>query len=318
MRHMISSRQFKPVTTCHVCGGTRFSRWAKTTYRQYLKLRTDIPADHDPLATNIGLINLSILLLQCLNCKFVFTSPRVPNSQLEKIYDQETKYFTTYANTKSLAHQHRKQTFMIEIQRISKLARGNKLLDVGCGGGYFLDELGPSWKRIGVEIDPLAAKAAKKLLGSKVSIIHASLENSRLPKNSLDVVVIRGTIEHVPSPRQTLQTIHSLLKPSGLIAINTPNINSIAAKLYRSNYRLADPIHHIWYFSPSTINRLLKEVGFTLVAVDFNYFNTPYFQFKDLAAVSQEWLKYQITGKRPRSVSPPFFGNIMDVYARKV
>jgi SAM-dependent methyltransferase len=317
MHQVISNQEFQTVNKCHVCRRRAETVWVTTSYGRYLRLRPDIKIENDPLETDKKILDFPIDLIKCDHCHFIFTSPRVKTQKLKEIYGQSASYFTSYDDTASPAHLNRRKTFTVEIIRISKLAKGKSILDIGCGGGFFLDELGPKWKRVGVEIDPGAVKFARKLLGKNVPIIHANLENADLPSNSFDVIIIRGTIEHVPNPRQTLKTILSLLKPDGLVAINTPNIDSFAAKIYRQNFRLVDPIHHIWYFSPSTITRLLNEVGFTPPTIDFNYFNTPYFRFSDISAVGFNWLKFLLVGKRPETVSPPFYGNIMDVYARK-
>lgn len=317
MHLMISLKDFRFEKKCHVCGSQTAGIWTTTNYSHYLSIRPDVKIDNDPLETNRQILNLTVTLKKCGQCGFIFASPKVKAQKLGSVYGQEASYFTSYHKTASLAHLNRQKTFALEIRRISRLAQGKNILDVGCGGGFFLNELGPKWKRTGIEIDPYAVKFAEKLLGKNVPIIPAGLEQARLPVNSFDVIVIRGTIEHVQNPRQTLKTIHSLLKPGGLAAINTPNIGSFAASLYRQNFRLIDPIHHIWYFSPKTISLLLEEIGFNVKKIDFNYFNTPYFYPNDLITISLDWLKFLLAGKRPKTVSPPFYGNIMDVYATK-
>lgn len=317
MHQMISTKDFRVENKCHICHSQTKAVWATTNYARYLSLRPDVKIENDPLEANDKILNFPINLIKCGQCDFVFTSPKIKTEKLKSIYDQNASYFTSYDDTASVAHLNRQKTFAVEIRRISHLTQGKNILDIGCGGGFFLDRLGKNWNKTGVEIDPQAAAFAKKLLRKSVKIVNSSLEKSRLPKSSFDVIVIRGTIEHVPNPRQTLKTVHSLLKPGGLIAINTPNIGSFAANLYRQNFRLADPIHHIWYFSPLTITRLLQETGFIVKKIDFNYFNTPYFYPNDLINISLDWLKFLFTGKRPETVSPPFYGNIMDVYAAK-
>jgi ubiquinone/menaquinone biosynthesis C-methylase UbiE len=261
--------------------------------------------------------NKQIKLLQCNKCGFIFTSPQIKPIALSEIYNKEASYFKSYSNTTSTAHHNRQKTFVLEIKKIKHLAPGKKILDVGCNGGFFLNQLDDKWDKTGVEIDPEAANSAKKLLGRKAMIINSELNQAGLADNSFDCIVIRGTIEHVPNPSKTLKTIFKLLKPNGIVAINTQNIDSFAAKLYRLNFRLLDPIHHIWNFSPKTISRLCEITGLKVEDIDFNYFNTPYFNIKDILYIFIDWIKSSVFGIKPSRVSPSFYGNIMDVYARK-
>ena len=135
---------------------------------------------------------------------------------------------------------------------------------------------------------------------------------------SFDTIILRGTLEHLHDPKKILNQLHRLLKPNGTLAIiATPNIASICASLYRGNFRFVDPLHHIWYFSPSTLTSLLLQTKFTVVDIKYNYFNTAYFHLSQLWEITRDWLTFLLTGRRPTHTSPPFYGNLMDVYARK-
>lgn len=312
-----SPHNLHSIKRCLICGQKRFRTWATTSYQYYLGLRPDIARGDDPIAHNQKLASFRFPLKQCLNCSFVFTSPQFSPQALAKIYTANASYFEHYQDDSTQAAQARRQSFLVEIRRLKQLTSPGSILDLGCSGGFFLKALGPSWQRIGVDIDPHAIKFAKKLLGQKARLFNQQFEKINFPKNSFDVVILRGTIEHLPNPKTILKRIFPILKPGGLLALNTPNIDSFCARLYRRNFRMIDPIHHIWYFSPSTIKRILNQIGFQVKAIDFNYFNTPYFHALDLVYLAQDWLLYQLTSQRPHRVSPPFYGNLMDVYAIK-
>jgi len=314
---MVTPKDFIERKRCIVCKSSDNFTWTKTSYRHYLSIRQDISSNPDVFSSIPKISDKIIKLKRCSNCGFVFASPQIKPISLSKIYNREASYFESYSDTKSLAHLKRQSTFDLEVAKINSLSAGGNILDVGCNGGYFLNKLGDIWKKTGVEIDPDAAKSAEKLLRGKAKIINSELEKANLKENFFDCVVIRGTIEHVPDPERTLKTIFKLLKPNGIVAINTQNIDSFAAKLYRQNFRLLDPIHHIWNFSPSTISLLCHNIGFNIEKVNFNYFNTPYFRIIDLITVLTDWITFWLFSVRPNRVSPPFYGNIMDIYARK-
>ena len=316
MPSMLSKKNLRQIKKCHICGKTKFTTWAKTTYQHYMELRPDIPSDNDPIL-GTGLDKISISLKQCNNCTFIFTSPQFLPVALAKTYISNASYFDNYNDLTRKAANDRRKTFLVEIKMLEKLKPGGKILDVGCGGGFFLNELASSWHKTGVDIDPNATRYARTMLGKKAKIYCNEFKKIKFPKNTFDTIVIRGTVEHVPNPRSLLKEAIRVLKPGGILAIGAPNIDNLCANLYKRNYRVLDPIHHIWNFSPTTLGLLLNQVGFEVKEIVFNYFNTPYFNPVHLLIVAQDWFVLHLFGKNPQRVSPPFYGNIMDVYSQK-
>ena len=63
-----------------------------------------------------------------------------------------------------------------ELQNTILLKLGKKILDVGCGGGFFLASLNNSWDKYGTEINPVAAKFAKEKF--RVNVFQGKLKTS--------------------------------------------------------------------------------------------------------------------------------------------
>ena len=72
-------------------------------------------------------------------------------------------------------------------------------------------------------------------------------------------------VEHSLDPVGELARSNELLMPDGLIALSTGDLESLTARLFRSRWHLLTPRHHNFFFSASTLTRLLERTGFNVV-----------------------------------------------------
>lgn len=242
-------------------------------------------------------------LVKCNNCGLIYINPRIKSEQLNEFYQD-------YFANRIFGLKERMAMYKIDIKDLEKEKRGGKILDVGCDGGFFLNSLGNYWEKYGCELNINACQYAKKEFGLD-NIFAGDLLEIDLPEDFFDVVHIRGTIEHLKDPRSNLEKMYKLLKNDGLLSVSTtPNIDSLAARIFKSKFRLAKGDEHIYYFSPKTIAKMLELTGFKVKRIFYPYFNTPYSCFyRDLPALFIN----KILGKP----SPPFYGSCMTVYAEK-
>ena len=113
-------------------------------------------------------------------------------------------------------------------------------------------------------------------------------------------------IEHAADPIDLIKNIHKILKTHGNLIISTPNYDSGAARRFGKNYRLLHDKTHTTLFSDWMLKQLLEDYGFFIDKVDYPFFETGYFTEDNLLGLFD-------TSK----VSPPFYGNIMTIYALK-
>lgn len=109
------------------------------------------------------------------------------------------------------------------------LKDGDKVLEVGCGNGYYLsllNRLGIKLSLTGVDVDKLALKDAKKFINdSKVKVVFADASKIPFPSNSFDKIVMSEVIEHVNDEKKVLKEVHRVLKRGGTLALTTNNID---------------------------------------------------------------------------------------------
>lgn len=89
-------------------------------------------------------------------------------------------------------------------------------------------------KNMGIEIDPSAVKYAQQSYDFGANIRCGDILATDYPDERFDVLVMRGTIEHVSRPIEVIECCSKLLKIGGFFYITaTPNVDSLAAQLFR-------------------------------------------------------------------------------------
>jgi SAM-dependent methyltransferase len=143
---------------------------------------------------------------------------------------------------------------------------GGRLLDVGCGHGWYLKILGDwGWHASGVEHDRGVARRGRALYG--VSILDGGLEEQRFPDHSFDFVTLRHVFEHVSDPLATLAECRRILKPGGLLGLATPNGRSLGSRWFGRFWRGLTPPWHLHLFGPRSLRRVLQRADFRVVAL---------------------------------------------------
>ena len=255
--------------------------------------------------------------LRCGNCGFVFM-----NSQLDEAGLND--YYNNYLGKRRINNSEKMEQRAIQYQQDAQVlfdrgVVGGKLLDVGCNGGFFLSALGQRFERFGTEIDPEAIDFCRANFPDfSANVFSGVLESAKFDSSYFDVVTMRGVVEHIPSPLDTLSEVARILKPGGVLFIcATPNVDSVAAEHYRENWSLFHPVQHLWHYSPKTLSRLLSKCGLSLDWQELPYIGTPYEDFlSDLAKFSVD-IDVMRTKGADRIISPPFFGSMMSLIFKK-
>ena len=132
------------------------------------------------------------------------------------------------------------------------IAANSTVLDFGCGGGFLLKNM-PCGKRVGVELNPVAADAARK---NGIEVYRTVEE---VPDSYVDVVISNNALEHTLYPLQELKALHKKLRVGGRIVFVVP-CESISYA-----YQPNDTNRHLYSWSPMCIGNLFTEAGFAVI-----------------------------------------------------
>lgn len=154
-----------------------------------------------------------------------------------------------------------RDNFARRLRWLLPLARGKRLLDVGAAYGFLVAAARDrGFDAIGVEPVPECAEFARRELA--VEVRCGTVEEAELPLASFDVVTLFDVIEHLVDPARTLRRVHELLRPGGLLAVETGDCEALLARLCGARWYFYDPPQHVTFFSRASLTRLLLRSGF--------------------------------------------------------
>jgi 2-polyprenyl-3-methyl-5-hydroxy-6-metoxy-1,4-benzoquinol methylase len=129
------------------------------------------------------------------------------------------------------------------ISKFLPFVRNQKLLDIGCGTGWFVAAAKAAGYEVsGFEFSQELAKFTSENVG--ITVHHTDLEHI---DGKFDVITLFDVIEHVPEPRRTFETVKSLLTKNGIVLVFCPNFNSVAIQAAKFESNLVLPTSHLSY-----------------------------------------------------------------------
>lgn len=226
-------------------------------------------------------------IVQSADCNLVVALDRSTNQYVSCSYDEA--YFNT-ANLESSIDGGYMDYFGKEWESrnaahegfaniLASLLKPNaKVLDIGSGGGQFLNHMknrGMSGQ--GVELSAFAANESSRRFG--ISVFNGTIKEFLSTLNEpvkYDLITLFDVIEHFPDPVAELSALSELLAPGGRVFATTPQFGGRLSTEQGENY-FQFKQDHIFYFTPETLKLAFIRGGI----------NTPqFFNFPDLAQLS--------------------------------
>jgi 2-polyprenyl-3-methyl-5-hydroxy-6-metoxy-1,4-benzoquinol methylase len=147
-----------------------------------------------------------------------------------------------------------------ELEKVAGLQAGHRALDVGSGYGFFrraLEEAGIAHE--GLEISRHARAMARALYGFESAEGDLAEHRSDWGER-FDLVSLWDMLEHVADPIATLGDVAACLRPGGIAAIKTPNIDCPEAEVFGAHYHSLKR-EHLVYFAINGLHRAARAVG---------------------------------------------------------
>lgn len=195
---------------------------------------------------------------QCQKCRIAYSEISEVLSFAPSSEDNEDVYLHS-----------KKQLFLEGLKKINSLLNNKKgkLLDIGCGYGYFMKLCADNgWECEGIEISKSAIQHCRDVLGLKV--YDSPLETLKIADNTYDVVTLWGVLDILPNPCLELNEMYRVLKPDGVLFLRVNNFSYhlVTWKLSRTKlfrlFGLKPGIIHRWGINSYSLKILLQNSKF--------------------------------------------------------
>lgn len=201
-------------------------------------------------------------LRSCRICGLVETCPFPTKEQ--RLAENRAKYggaFLAMQQGHEAGNHRIHRRALAEITKAAK-SPGRRLLDVGCGAGQFLRAaIQAGWDAEGLELNWANATAVSE---SGMRVFTGTIEEAAYPSRTFDVVTLWDVLEHVDDPMTFLKETLRVLKPDGLVFLQSPNIHSDVAACWGIRWPWLCLPDHLYHFNPDTIRLLFEKAGFVV------------------------------------------------------
>ncbi|MEZ5173268.1 MAG: class I SAM-dependent methyltransferase [Bacteroidia bacterium] len=151
------------------------------------------------------------------------------------------------------------------LDKLEVYRKTNKLIDVGCGVGYFAEvAISRGWDVYGTEFTDNAIAICES---KGIKMQKGVLNPDDYEAGSFDIVTSFEVIEHINNPGTECTNFNKLLRKGGALYITTPNFNSLLRYYLKGNYNVIGWPEHLSYYTPATLNSLMKRHGFKKVFI---------------------------------------------------
>jgi len=140
-----------------------------------------------------------------------------------------------------------------------------RLLDFGCGVGRYVARMAASgWRAEGVDSSAQAVRLGRQ---AGLALHEGTIPGLDLPPGSFDVVTLWQALEHVPSPKATLEAVARLLVPGGRLVVVGPRLDSLEARWFGPCWFGLELPRHLTHFTAATLRRHVEAAGFEVERV---------------------------------------------------
>jgi 2-polyprenyl-3-methyl-5-hydroxy-6-metoxy-1,4-benzoquinol methylase len=185
-------------------------------------------------------------VLRCSECGTVSVSPMPIAAVMHDFYDGRTRVYGDEADemTAVARESGRTRVYGPGVEELKTIGRecmqlrlaavrritGRPVVDmveIGCGPGFYLHGAKALGLKVrGLDLDGAAVEFARNELGL-LDVDRIPLEHVSWAPESADLVLLSQLIEHIPDPTDLLARVRRLLRPGGVLIVETPNARTL-------------------------------------------------------------------------------------------
>jgi len=216
-----------------------------------------------------GTTNKIFRIVECRNCRLIRLDPQPNPLELREYYPPSYWYTSEEDSAAHLEQTYRRFVLRDHLSFVERALRESEekgtVLDVGCGGGLFLEMLAERGVKntIGLDFSLDAAHVAWRRAG--VPTVCATLTRAPFAPESCAAVTMFHVLEHLYDPASYLDAAHQLLRPDGRLIVQVPNAASWQFLLFGERWNGIDVPRHLIDFRLSDLETLLDACGFEIL-----------------------------------------------------
>ena len=199
--------------------------------------------------------------VKCLSCSMIYINPVFTDSAI-------THYYQTNHSVQSEIVENADEFYINlynqGLDTIEKFSSKENILDIGCSSGVFLDTAKKRlWDTSGVELNVQEYAFAKK----KGHDVHNTLLESIDFNKTFNAITMWDVFEHIKDGEFYLNTMKKLLKKNGVIFLQIPSADSLAAKILQEKCNMFDGLEHVNIYGVNTITKLAQKCGLKILHI---------------------------------------------------
>jgi len=215
-----------------------------------------------------------VQIVECVNCR---------TKRVEKIDDSyTTRYesgnYHSEDRTGDTGHPAHKERFDHDLEvaksRLKRLQSvisyaanpplKRRLLDVGCSNGAFVQAASKyAWDAYGCDLSTEAVPHALKDFVATGDITSCGWQ-----RRSFDAITFNDVLEHIPDPITALKAARGILKRTGMLVVDIPDMGCADAIAQGPKFKHVKPHEHLWYWNANQLRNLLEDTGFHVVKME--------------------------------------------------
>lgn len=198
-------------------------------------------------------------ILKCKTCGLGATDPQPTGGS--EFYEENEKYSNLFDEDSRKYRKFAKELLSILDDQIEQVG-GKRLLDIGCGGGYLVEEAAKKgFSAEGIEANIEVAERGRK---RGLDIYTEDVEIFSASENKYDVIVLSAILEHVKDPVKLLNESLEMLDKSGLLIISQADYDGLLPKVFPWGWYGWQPEEHFWHFNKKSLLYLADVCGVEL------------------------------------------------------
>lgn len=199
----------------------------------------------------------------CNQCEMVFLNPVFKDDEL-------VSYYQFNNSNQALAHDSEsdfyRRIYTAGLEFITKYVAKGNLLDVGCSSGLFLDIAASKFSSCGIELNRAEVEIARS---KGHHVWDQQIDQINLEGNErFDVITLWDVFEHIKDGKIYLDKLKEKIKDDGIIFMQIPSADSLAARIMREKCNMFDGLEHVNLYSPKTITQLALNSGYKILAIE--------------------------------------------------